>query len=181
MSETKTKILQTAIKEWGKDITSSLDDIAKQSGVSRRTLHRHYKGKEDLMVSVFSYIIEAYLVQTKLIIKDTPNLKERLKKFLNFDIESGSTYMMFCQLRKTSYKEMATEDANLKELYSIYMGLFQQLKEENQIREELSSQWLEVFYSTIIESALRSIEMGMTKEDSLVMAWSSFWNGIKTS
>lgn len=179
MSETKKKVLQTAIRVWGEDITATLDDIAKETGISRRTLHRHYKGKEDLIVSVFDFIIEDYLDRAKSIIKQTSSLKEQLKRLLTFDIESGSSYMMFCQLRKTSYKEMATENANLVELYAIYMGLFKQLQDEGQVRKELSLEWLEVFYTTVIESALKSTEKGIHKEDGLIMAWSSFWNGIK--
>lgn len=180
MSETKSKILQTAIVVWGNNITTPLDDIASKAGVSRRTLHRHYSGRDDLMKSVFNYIINEYLIEIKGLIKTSKNSENQLKEFLYYDINSGQKYMVFCQLRKTSYMEMASEDANFIELYTLYIDLFKQLKNEKKIRETLSTQWLEVFYTTIIESALKSIDLGLKKEDCLNMAWSSFWNGIKT-
>ena len=45
MKETKTKILQSAISVWGKDMIATLDDIASATGISRRTLHRQLHGQ----------------------------------------------------------------------------------------------------------------------------------------
>lgn len=180
MSETKRKILKEAIRTWGMDIGTSLDEIATNADISRRTLHRHYKGREDLMISVFNFIIDEYLIEAHKIIQDNLNQKDQLEAFLNFDIASGSQYMMFCQLRKTSYKDIATQNAHFIELYAIYMNLFVDLKNKGEVRKGLSLQWLEIFYSTIVESAVRSIEVGLNKEECIAMAWSSFWNGIKT-
>ncbi len=179
MAETKSKILQSAIIIWGKNLTASLDDIASHINISRRTLHRHYSGRDDLMNSVFNYIIEEYLIQIKIIIQNASSHKNQLKAFLYYDIESGSKYLVFCQLRKTNYKEIESQNVNFQELYAIYQGLFKQLKDEKKIREKLSSQWLEIFYSTIVESALKSIDSGVNKKECLNMSWSSFWNGIK--
>jgi len=179
MAETKSKILQSAIIIWGKNLTASLDDIASHINISRRTLHRHYSGRDDLMNSVFNYIIEEYLIQIKIIIQNASSHKNQLKAFLYYDIESGSKYLVFCQLRKTNYKEIESQNVNFQELYAIYQGLFKQLKDEKKIREKLSSQWLEIFYSTIVESALKSIDSGVNKKECLNMTWSSFWNGIK--
>ncbi len=180
MNETKGKILQSAITVWGHNLNASLDDIASHIDISRRTLHRHYSGRDDLMNSVFNYIIELHLTQAKVIKQAPSSLKNKLKSLLYYDIESGSKYLIFCQLRKTNFEEMKSENIVLQELYAIYMDLFQQLKDEKKIREELSLQWLEIFYSTVIESVLKSIDSNGNKEECLNMGWSSYWNAIKT-
>lgn len=181
MSETKRKIIDSAIKLWGRELSISLDEIANNAGVSRRTLHRHFSGRDDLMVSVFNFIIEAYLKEIKEIINNESDNVSKLKAFLHYDIESGSDYMVFCQLRKSEFKEMLTEDPSLSELYALILGLFKTLKEENLIEENLSIKWLELFYSSIVETSLRSIYDGLEQEECLKMAWFSLWNGIKNN
>lgn len=179
MSETKNKILQAAITIWGKELTASLDDIASHAGISRRTLHRHYSGKDDLMNSVINFIIEEYLSQIKIILQDSSTNKDKLKAFFRYDIDSGSKYMVFCQLRKTNYVDKESENENLKELYDIFFSMFKELKKENKINNTTPLQWLETFYSIVVETALRSIDKGLSKEDCTNLAWTSFWNGIK--
>ncbi len=179
MKETKNKILQSAITIWGNDMMATLDDIAGNIGISRRTLHRHYTGREDLLKSVFNFIIDEYLLRLKEIMHETSDNKTRLKQFFLNDVESGSRYMVFCQLRKSKYKEFETEDDNFMEVYSIYTNLFQNLKDEKQIRPELSMYWLETIYMLMVEASLTSMDQGIEKSVCLDMAWSTFWNGIK--
>jgi len=140
----------------------------------------NYTGREDLMNSVFNYIIEEQLIRLNDILAKYPGTKDRLREFLYLDIESGSQYMVFCQLRKTKYVEFEEENENFKELYAIYMALFKQPIENGQIRKELSASWLETFYMLMVETSLRSMEEGEDKEECFQMAWSCFWNGIKS-
>jgi len=180
MNETKSKILQSAITVWGKNLVATLDDIAGHTGISRRTLHRHYTGRDDLMNSVFDHIIEEYLTHLKIIIQNSTSDKDNLKAFLEFDINSSKKYMIFCQLRKAEYAEIETENDAFQELYSIYLGLFKRLKENKQISEELSLQWIEVLYLTVVEASSRSIDSGLNTKECINMAWASLWNGIKS-
>jgi len=180
MNETKSKILQSAISIWGKNLTATLDDIAGHTGISRRTLHRHYSGRDDLMDSVFNFIIDEYLMHLKLIMQNTPCDVDRLKAFLEFDINSSKKYLVFCQLRKAEFTDIETENDNFIEMYSIYHGLFKRLQDEQKISKELSLQWIETFYLTVVESSDKIIDSGLNKEECLKMAWSSLWNGIKS-
>ncbi|MCG8326154.1 MAG: TetR/AcrR family transcriptional regulator [Chitinophagales bacterium] len=179
MSETKRRILESAIKLWGKDFSTSLDEIATDAGTSRRSLHRHYDGRSDLLESVFKFIIGAYLKQIKEIINSPIDSISKLKAFLHYDISNGSDYMVFCQLRKSEFEEMLNEDPDLSELYTIILELFETLKAESLIAEQLSTQWLELFYSSIVESSFKSIKNGVNQEECFQMAWHSLWNGIK--
>ena len=180
MKETKNKILQAAIIIWGSDLAATLDDIANHTGISRRTLHRHYEGREDLMKSVLNYIIEKYLEYTKDLQQNTSSDQECLKKLLEYDIKSGSVYKVFCQLRRTNYTEFETDDENFKELYAFYIGLFGRLRSGGQIRNELSIQWLETFYMAIVESCLGVIDSGVDEKECMHMTWTTLWNGIKS-
>ncbi|MGI9504413.1 MAG: TetR/AcrR family transcriptional regulator [Geminicoccaceae bacterium] len=43
-------IIEAAFQLFGRDPSASLADIAERAGVGRATLHRHFKGRDDLMV-----------------------------------------------------------------------------------------------------------------------------------
>jgi len=180
MKETKNQILLSAITIWGKNLAATLDDIASHTGISRRTLHRHYSGRDDLMYSVFNFIIDEYLTQLNLTIQNTPCDIEKLKAFLQFDIFSSKKYLVFCQLRKVEFTDIETENENFKEMYSKYVDLFKRLQDEQKISKDLSLQWVEIFYLAVVEASDKMMDSGVSKEDCFKMAWWSLWNGIKS-
>lgn len=180
MNETRGQILQSAIMVWGKNLTATLDDIAKHTGISRRTLHRHYSGRDDLMDSVFNFIIDEYLINLKQSIKNCTSEREKLKAFLQFDINSSKKYLVFCQLRKAEFQHIEIENENFKEMYSIYLDLFKKLQDDLEISKDLSLQWIETFYLSIVETSDKIIESGINIDECFDMAWFSLWNGIKT-
>lgn len=180
MKETKNQILQSAILVWGNNLAATLDDIASHSGISRRTLHRHYSGRDDLLDSVFNYIIDEYLLSLEQNIKNSINDKELLKAFLWFDIKSSKKYLVFCQLRKAEFQHIEVENNNFKEMYAIYMNLFKKLQDHQKISKNLSLQWIESFYLSIVETSDKIIDSGVDINECFEMAWFSLWNGIKS-
>jgi AcrR family transcriptional regulator len=50
--QTRDAILEAAFQVLGKNPRASLADIAARAGVGRATLHRHFKGREDLMAAL---------------------------------------------------------------------------------------------------------------------------------
>jgi AcrR family transcriptional regulator len=179
MIGTKNKILQSAIFIWGQDFTASLEDIANHLGISRRTLHRHFSGREDLVHSVYNVLLEAYLLSVKQIIKSKSDGVETLKALFANDMENAERYLLFSHIQKLYFFNDAKEQEADEELRHIYISLFQQLINNNKIADGISIKWLELFYSSIIESVIKGIKSGLKKEDFMDMAWTSFWNGIK--
>jgi len=174
MSETSTKIIHSAIEVFGENIQATLDDIATNINISRRTLHRHYSGREDLLKSVFNFIFLESLEEVKTISKTHSNLEERLAALFNHDLNLGKRFQVFCQLRKTQYQDMISQNPRLIELRQYYINLFEDLISENSIRTELTSTWVEAIYLSTIDSALNLQEQNQNS-----MAWTTFWNGIK--
>ncbi|HWI22960.1 MAG TPA: TetR/AcrR family transcriptional regulator [Baekduia sp.] len=51
-AHTQRAIIDAAVQCLGADFTASLADIAKQAGVGRTTLHRYFKGRNDLLTAI---------------------------------------------------------------------------------------------------------------------------------
>jgi AcrR family transcriptional regulator len=174
MSETPKKIIQSAIEIWGSDMQASLDDIASNINISRRTLHRHFSGRDDLLKSVFNNIFQESLNEVKAISKAYINLEERLAELFKHDLSNGSRFQVFCQIRKVQFQDLITQNPTLIELRKYYLDLFEELISQNSIRKELTVAWVETMYLSTIESA--SI---IKEQDQNAMAWTTFWNGIE--
>ncbi len=52
MKNTRENILKAAVVVWGQDYNAPLKEIAKEAGVSRMTLHRHFCGRETILQAV---------------------------------------------------------------------------------------------------------------------------------
>ena len=61
MKNTKQKIINSAITLLKQDLNCSLEEISENANVSRRTLHRHFKGKEDLLAQTFETVGNEYI------------------------------------------------------------------------------------------------------------------------
>ena len=58
--DTKTNILETSIKTLSKKPRSSLDQIAAAAGVSRMTINRYFKGKDNLLNEAEKYCLNKF-------------------------------------------------------------------------------------------------------------------------
>ena len=62
MSMTKTKIIETAYKVWGRDLylNTSLNRVASELGVSKQALYRHFKSKQALFDAMTMDFLDNY-------------------------------------------------------------------------------------------------------------------------
>ena len=125
MSVTRDKILHAAIDLLGVDINTSLDEIAKRVGISRRTLHRHYEGRRDLTASIMNHLVEEYLssVEERL---NHPNADkvEKLKRLFINDIRSAGRYLVFRDLREAEFPDFSKKNAKVIKLRKLYYSFF---------------------------------------------------------
>lgn len=180
MNVTDNKILITAIDLWGKNTSTTLDDIAKHVGISRRTLHRHFDGRKDLVLSVMNYIVREYLETIEEILSEenlSPLLK--LKKLFFKDIRSADRYLVYKNLLVKELPDFANENKDVLRLHQLYHSFFAKIKKDSSIADYVTVEWLEVFYSSIIEASIKIIHIKDDNEKYSQIAWQSFWNGIK--
>lgn len=180
MNETSTKILLAAITLWSKDTNTSLDDIAKHVGISRRTLHRHYQGRKDLVKKVMEHLIDTYLKSIDKIMSQSDNkIESKLKKLFFNDIKSANMYLVYRNLRTFELPDFNSENDDVQTLHHVYHSVFIELKKSGLVADINTVEWLEAFYSSVIESAINMLEATHGDEEYKFIAWKSFWNGIK--
>lgn len=178
MNETKSKILHAAIELLANDANATLDEIAKHIGMSRRTLHRHYEGRKDLIESVLSYLLKEYLASVNDQLHQDISDLDKLKALLSNDIKSVEKYLVFNNINRVEKTDFSEKNTDVKELHRLYRHFFESLITQGLISDSFSIEWVEAYYTSIVEASIRAIQNGLSIEECLNMAWMSFKNGI---
>lgn len=179
MNETRRKILESAITLWATNSQATLEQIATDIGISRRTLHRHYDGREDLIVSVLNYLVSEYL-QTidKTLLKAAESPLAKLKALFFNDIANATHYVVYKNLSQIMVLDNEEMKMSQQKLHNIYHAVFLSLIDSAEVSSKVTAKWLELFYAAVIEAVIKGIQEG--KELDLAnLAWSTFWAGIK--
>lgn len=179
-SKTKEKILQSAIMLWAHDIEATLDDIATLADISRRTIHRHYQGREDLVASVMQYLLENYSQSIAGLLDNAGDQPmNQLKGLFYNDVKQAENYQLFTQLRKIDLPDTSYDKEAVNAIIARYQQIFEQLITEKHVNDLMSVPWLEAFYSAVADAAMKRIQNGGIAEDTLFIAWQTFCRGIK--
>ena len=178
MNDTKTKIITAAIKAFSKAPNASMEEIAESINLSRRTLHRYFIGKSELIEEIIDYASSFCLQKTKESIKSSTDPKNQLYTMFLNDIKSGYQFRFLYSYRE-NYKGMENESSDFKEMMQIFRDLFKKLQTNGLFNSQLTMDWIESLYFSTIDAAINLILEDETRTQEIVeMAWESYFNAI---
>ena len=178
MKDTKQKIIHSAITLLKQNLNCSLEEISKKAKVSRRTLHRHFKGKEDLIVQIFETVGNEYIEGFLSIIGADKNAIDTLEKLLQYDLGIISNHNTLYSLYK--HKKYIFDEELMIKIDQEYIEIFNQIIKKKYCDQSLTPKWLGAFYHSLIELGHNQINLGIDKEECIQMIWTLFWNGINS-
>ncbi|MEQ3664308.1 TetR/AcrR family transcriptional regulator [Olleya sp.] len=178
MKKSKEHIIDIAIILLEKNIFASLDEIALESGISRRTLHRYFDGKEELIIQVFETLLNEYTEGFIDIIWAEMNTVDTIKSLLKYDLKWYSRYTTIYNLYETHSDKYKFEEDLIKKIEQDYISIFTTFLSEYDCNPLLNSQWLEAYYTSILKLGGNQIKTGLDKETVFKTIWEIFWNGI---
>ncbi|MEM1121294.1 MAG: helix-turn-helix domain-containing protein, partial [Bacteroidota bacterium] len=97
---TKSKIIDAAIAVFNEDLSAPLQKIADRADVTRRTLHRYFSDRDEL-VAVCEREVETSCKKAMIsAIKSSDNALTQLENMLYAGINCGAKYSFFNKLHK---------------------------------------------------------------------------------
>jgi len=178
MKNTKQKILNSAITLLKQDLNCSLEEISENANVSRRTLHRHFKGKEDLLAQTFETVGNEYIEGFLSIIWAKKNSIDTLEELVQYDLGLLSNHNTLYGLYKNhSY---IFEEELMTKIDQEYIEIFNQIIKNEYCDQSLTSEWLGAFYDSLIELGHKQINLGIDNEECIQTISTLFWNGINS-
>jgi len=178
MNKTKEKIISAAIQVFSRNPSASMEEIAETISLSRRTLHRYFGSKSELISEIILYASSLCLIKTKASLQSSIEPVNQLKAMFLSDIESGYQFC-FLYKYKDNYQGMEEESSDYREMMEMFRDNLKTLRINNQIIPQLTLEWIEKLYLATINAAIDLIIEDKSKEEEIVkMAWISYSNAI---
>ncbi|MEN7550484.1 TetR/AcrR family transcriptional regulator [Rapidithrix thailandica] len=181
MIDTKSKIIAAAVTCFRNNKSDTLERVAEEAGVSRRTLHRYFENRQDLIESCKNEMLNSC---NKAMNEAYESDKDPIKKVRNMlfaAIEQGANYSFIKRIYEHSNysdldREKEFESDNVK---SKWLKIIEELQKEKRINSELTVPWIFNLFGSIIETSIYAVEAGdVAKNDSKKFAWISFKGAI---
>ena len=150
---------------------TSLAEIADLAGVGRATLHRHFKGRDDLILSLTQAALHDMDHAVDAACQSAQSYTQALKSCLDTLIPLGDRFAFLN--RETGYDhpdvqaELDRQDRELRELIT-------QVVEENGLSRTIPVDWHKRCFDAVLMAAWSAVEVGeLTSRQACDLAWST--------
>ena len=181
MINARAKIIAAAVTCFLRNESDTLEKVAEEAGVSRRTLHRYFENRQDLLESCKNEMLNSCNQAMIEAYESDEDPVTKLRKMLFAGIEQGANYAFI----KRIYKRSNFSDVNTKKEFESdnvkakWLKIIKDLQEERRINHELTIPWIFDLFGAIIETSIYAVEAGdVARNDSTEFAWVSFKGAI---
>lgn len=185
MIETQQKILDAAIEVFNADFSAPLEKVAEKADVTRRTLHRYFKDRADLL----DYCEKDMQARCSKAMIDALNSScdplVQLENMLYAGIDCGAKYSFFHKLHMREGHQHQHDKEECVEFDSLSNKLSQvviTLRDADVISPDITVEWVNTLFSSVIAATVNGRDYGTVATKSLKQfAWFSFSRGIGIS
>lgn len=181
MKNTKENIIQAAVLLLEEDKNCSLEAIATKAGVSRRTLHRYFDGREELIIAVFETLADTYYKGILEIIGTKKPIVETIKSLFSYDLKMFSSHSTVYYLYESFNDKYKFKDEDIEKVEAEAIRIFSKLRKEGHCNQKLNAQWINAYYDSLIHLGNNQIKSGIEYKIVEKTIWQLFWNGINKS
>jgi AcrR family transcriptional regulator len=184
MSDTKKRIIESAIRIFNEDLSAPLQKVADNADVTRRTLHRYFKDRNEL-VAICRQAIESSCKKAMIAaIQSSDDAHIQLERMLYAGIECGAKYSVFYKLHQGKDHNHTHNNRNCADydyIYNQFQHIIIKLQKEGKVNRAMSPEWIQVLHSGIIESTVSAREVTTkSMEEIKDLAWTSYIKAIAT-
>jgi AcrR family transcriptional regulator len=182
MTDTKKRIIESAIRIFNEDLSAPLQKVADNAEVTRRTLHRYFKDRNELVV-VCKQAIESSCKKAMIeAIQSSDVPHKQLERMLYAGIDCGAKYSVFYKLHQSKDHKHTRHNKNCSDydyIYNQFQGIIIELQKEGKVDPSMSPDWIQVLHSGIIESTVNARETtAKSFEEIKELAWTSYRKAI---
>ncbi|MBW1295399.1 TetR/AcrR family transcriptional regulator [Aquimarina litoralis] len=184
LTKTKDRIIQAAIDVFNHDFSAPLQKVADNANVTRRTLHRYFKDRDELVATCEREMEVSCKKAMIAAIKSSDDSLMQLENMLNAGIDCGAKYYFFYKLyqqegHKRSGSNKDCEDYDY--IYSNFKKIIKDLQNKGIVDKKMTIEWIQNLHAGIINSTVNAKEIDQSNGIEIrKFAWKSFINGIST-
>ncbi|WP_299613132.1 TetR/AcrR family transcriptional regulator [uncultured Tateyamaria sp.] len=170
-------ILEAAFEVFSQNPGASLADVAKQAGVGRATLHRHYAGRDELMVALTLAAAQELDEAVNAAVADCKTYTEGLEVALGAILPLAARHMFLAT-------EPATHDPRVAEVYASQTRDLthdvDMAKAEGTFDPHIPTEWIVQAYENLIYAGWAMVSAGdATPKQASALAWRTLTRGTR--
>ena len=182
MELTEQKIIDAAIATFNDDPSAPLEAVADQAGVTRRTLHRYFKDRNQLLEACKNEMQESCRAAMMGAYHSSSDPLRQLELMLYAGIDCGYKYAFLKKLYQRAKSRHVPTDAEEVD-YDTIMGkwcvLVAALQKQELISKQLTLPWILTLFDGMVNSTIDAMRSGdVARNDIKKFAWFSFSRSI---
>lgn len=175
-------ILNSAIEILNGDFSASLDKIADNAQISKRTLYRYFDDRETLIKACYAHMLEAWhSAMLDAIRRDNDPIRQ-LEEMLYAAIDCGTKYVFLTALEIKPINLDAIDSvkfAAYEQARNTWFGLVPELQKKNVIDAQLSASWIRHLFINTVRTSVEALNAGDVAPNHLKsLAWRTFSRSI---
>jgi len=179
--QTKQRLLDVATQVFNEDFSAPLERIAERAGVTRRTLHRYFASREELLSSCLQEASRVCSQAMAEAMDSTDEPRAQLECMLNAGISCGTKYALFTKLEGQPASQVAPQPdcPSYPIVYARFRALILHLQAQGVISLHVTPEWVMLFFNSIMVTTINAEATGSVARASIrQFAWFSFSRGI---
>lgn len=173
----KQKIIDAAIAVLNEDFSAPLDKIAAKAELSRRTLHRYFRDRAELLEACRADMMHTWQTAMMAACRQGKDPVLQLELMLYAGIDCGEKYAFLDTLQEQA--PATTQDKAYAAARDNWFRHVPALQRKGMISKELTVPWIRILFVQMIRSTIQALRSGsVIPNDIKKMAWYSFRRSI---
>lgn len=180
---TQQKIIDAAISVLNENFSATFEDIAVSCGMNRRTLHRYFKNRNELLEACNKNMMEAWELAAIKACNSSEDPLIQLEHLLYTGIDSGTKYAFLIKLNDNAkFSSVIYESEQSTAYFERRNQLFdaiQELQKQQVIDDQFPLPWIKILFTSVITATITAFRSGdIAQNEVKKLAWYSFSRSI---
>lgn len=179
---TEQTIVEAAILVFNEDYSAPLEKVAERAGVTRRTLHRYFTGREELLTCCALDMQRSCREALDQALASSPDPLVQLENMLYASVDCGAKYAFFNKVHTRQehhhVPQQAADCAEYDALQTRCRAVITRLQREDLISAHLPVEWVFLLLSGVVKATIEARAAGSGGAYLKQFAWFSFSKGI---
>lgn len=178
MKNTREKIISAAVSVWNEDYGAPLKYIARDAGISRMTLHRHFCGRDAILLAITDEFVE----RIAKVLDDAMNEAQQPVQQMEYLVKNthllGEDYNFLFDL----FEQKGRPD-DLVERFTFFeekfAAFFDNLIAQGVVKPGVNAKWANALLEGMMKSAFRMRQRGWESDSNLGnLLWDAYQSAI---
>ena len=178
--DNRQQLIEAAILVFNADYSAPLEQVAERAGLTRRTLHRYFKGREELLASCVQDMQRSCYQALSGALDSSPEPLVQLENMLYACVDCGAKYAFLTSLvTQPTLPALAAEQSDYAALQARCHAVILAVQAQGLISAHLPAEWVALLMSGIVKATIDAQASGTATITQLKqLAWFSFSKGI---